>query len=642
LCALVLPLLWIAVAAGFAQTESQGSFDNLLLSAREAQGRGDYAAAAADYKSAVALRSDIPELWSNLGLMQDATGDYDGAVASFRKALAEKPSLYVPNLFLGIDFLHLNRAHQAVPYLVKAERLNGRDLQAPLSLGRAYLLGRDFTSASRAYQRALALDPKNGSAWFGLGIAVLDKVEADGRTISGEAANSAYARALYAQSLQKQGRNAEAVTEIHAVLTSNPRFPCAHATLGFLYLAQGQKQAAAREFAAEPQSCASAGMGEARLHVEENDNAPALVILSDLWKRDPGFVRSHLSLITDGLPADQAASFATYVDQEAGSGAPGRDSYRAIAAALGGATRNAATGAEKLRPAVRDNPAAAEADDRAGHYGRCADDLAATRARPSNISAGSEARELLLAQCAFMTGDYALSAAVSGQLAERSPRNVAALYWSVKANEQLALLAFSRYEQLEPHSERTHLLLGDMYRQRQRFQQAESEYKAASALAPEDTAPLFGLASTYSEDSKSDQALRLALTALEQSPQDPDLNLLAGEILVSQHQWAQAENYLQRSMNAKPQMLPHLHVLLGEVDEHTGKNEEAIREFRLGISSDDSGAVYYQLARIYSSMGNKAAAEDAIAHAKDLEQKRRERAAIAVEDGSDVAESDIR
>ena len=82
-----------------------------------------------------------------------------------------------------------------------------------------------------------------------------------------------------------------------------------------------------------------------------------------------------------------------------------------------------------------------------------------------------------------MTGDYSLSATASDLLATRSPHDMAALYWSVKANEKLAFVAFGHFEQLKPDSERTHLLLGDMYRQRQRFEQAESEYKTASTLA---------------------------------------------------------------------------------------------------------------------------------------------------------------
>jgi predicted Zn-dependent protease len=71
----------------------------------------------------------------------------------------------------------------------------------------------------------------------------------------------------------------------------------------------------------------------------------------------------------------------------------------------------------------------------------------------------------------------------------------------------------------------------------------------------------------------------------------------------------------------------------------TDRPQQAIGEFQMGLSSDQDGSVYYQLARIYSRMGNKTAAQDAIAHVKALEQKRRERAVIAVQDSA--AESDI-
>jgi cytochrome c-type biogenesis protein CcmH/NrfG len=114
---------------------------------------------------------------------------------------------------------------------------------------------------------------------------------------------------------------------------------------------------------------------------------------------------------------------------------------------------------------------------------------------------------------------------------------MAALYSSEKENKQLASVAIGQFKQLEPHSERRHLLLGDMSRQRQRYDQAENEYKTALMLAPQDPAPLFGLASTYSHESNPDKALSTAKSALGISPNDPDVSLLIGQILVSLHEW---------------------------------------------------------------------------------------------------------
>jgi len=656
---IALLLLCVIAAGGIAQSDSQGSFnrdsfDNLLLAARHAQSSNDYASAAGYYRRAVQLRADIPELWANLGLMEDATASYPDATASFRKALQLKPSLYVPNLFLGIDYLHLNRAHDAVPFLLKAEAINPADSQAPISLGRAYLSLGNFAAARGAYQRALALDPKNSSAWFAFGVLALDEVETDGRKLSGESANSAYARALFAESLREQARFKEAVSEEQAVLAADPHFPCAHARLGFSYLAQRQNDAATREFAAESPGCSLAALGHARLRIEADDDAAALALLSDLWKRDTGFVLANFGLLVDGLAADRVEALSAFVDQQSVAGAVPADLSVSLLAALRGAPQpvdELLTQAGLTRP--RDakgselprNLNAAEADARAGRYASCAVDLARGAHELSHSALrGNADGLLLLAGCAWMTGDYALSASASDLVAGQSPHGMAALYWSIQSNEKLAFVAFSRFEQLEPDSERTHLLLGDMYRQRQHLQQAENEYKAAAALAPQDPAPLFGLASAYSQDSKLALALSTAKTALGLSPDDPDLNVLAGQILVEQHEWAQAESYLKRSLNAtppiKPQMEPHVHVLLGQVYEQTDRPQEAISQFQMGLSSDQDGTIYYQLVRIYSRMGNKAAAQDAIAHVKALEQKRRERAVIAVQDSS-AAQSDI-
>jgi tetratricopeptide (TPR) repeat protein len=634
-CLKLLLLFLLAIPArGFGQQGQTDEFASLLAAAQQAQAGKDYAAAADAYEKAVKLRPDIPELWANLGLMQNATGSYTEAIESFRRATLLKPALYVPNLFLGIDYTHIHRGQEAIPFLVRAEVINPRDPQAPLSLGRAYWSAGNFAAARSAFQRAVALDGKNSSAWFALGVAALDEVEADGRKLSAEGANSAWAKALFAESLQEQSRFKEAVYQEQAVLAVDPRFLCAHSQLGFLYVAQQQNDAAPREFASESKGCALAALGRVRLRMDAGDNVGALALLRTLWEHDPGFVRSHVTLLTDGLASERSAAFSAFLGQQNGARALDPDLYQSLSAALQGASQPGFS-ADAKSGEIHGNAQAAEADDREERYGRCAAELA------SGIARRSDRDLLLLATCAFMTGDYSLSATASDLLATRSPHDMAALYWSVKANEKLAFIAFGHFEQLKPDSERTHLLLGDMYRQRQRFEQAESEYKTASTLAPEDPAPLFGLASAYSQDSKTDQALSTAKIALGMSPNDPDLNLLAGEILVWRHEWTEAETLLNKSFDAKPQALPHVHILLGEVYEGTGRTQDAISQLQMGLASDDDGSVYYRLARIYSRMGNKAAADAAIEHVKAIQEGRRQRAVVAVQDSSVAMQDDI-
>jgi tetratricopeptide (TPR) repeat protein len=634
-CLKLLLLFLLAIPVrGFGQQEQTDEFASLLAEAQQAQAGKDYVAAADAYKKAVKLRSDIPELWANLGLMENAIGSYPDAIESFRKAISLKPALYVPNLFLGIDYTHIHRGQEAIPFLVRAEAMNPRDVQAPLSLGRAYLSVGNFAAARSAFRRAVALDGQNSSAWFAFGVAALDEVEADGRKLSAEGANSAWAKALFAESLQEQSRFKEAVSQEQAVLAADPRFPCAHSQLGFLYVAQQHDADAPREFAGESQGCALAALGRVRLRLDAGDNAGALAGLRTLWEHDPGFVRSHATLLTDSLVSERSAAFSAFLDGQNGAGAVNPDLYQSLSAVLQGAPQPGFA-ADGKSAEIHGNAQAAEADARQERYGRCAAELAGGMARRSDRDL------LLLASCAFMTGDYSLSATASDLLATRSPHDMAALYWSVKANVKLAFAAFGHFEQLKPDSERTHLLLGDMYRQRQRYEQAESEYKTASTLAPQDAAPLFGLASAYSQDSKTDEALSTAKTALGMSPNDPDLNLLAGEILVSRREWTEAEACLNKGLDAKPQALPHVHLLLGEVYEETGRIQDAISQLKMALAGDEDGSAYYRLARIYSKMGNKAAADEAIGHVKAIQEGRRQRAVIAVQDSSAAMQDDI-
>ena len=82
--------------------------------------QSDFKTAAENYQQAVKMHPENAEMWANLGLMEHEGGDYAQAMKSFERAIHLKPSLYVPNLFLGIDSLHEGNSSAAIPSLVKA------------------------------------------------------------------------------------------------------------------------------------------------------------------------------------------------------------------------------------------------------------------------------------------------------------------------------------------------------------------------------------------------------------------------------------------------------------------------------------------------------------------------------------------
>ena len=173
-----------------------------------------------------------------------------------------------------------------------------------------------------------------------------------------------------------------------------------------------------------------------------------------------------------------------------------------------------------------------------------------------------------------------------------------------------------------------------MYRQRQRYDEALSQYKMALEISPADHAALLGLAYAYFGDANIDATIATATTALAINPGDPELNVLMGEALVARHDFAGAEPYLRKGLAAKPQMLPQVHALLGTVYAETGRTEDAIAQLEMGQPADGDGSIHYRLARMYRKAGDMKKADAAMQQVKLLEQQRRKGAVTALEDSS--------
>jgi len=629
---LLLLALLVKPELGLGQQTLSSRFDSFVASAQSAQAAGDYAAAAIDYKQAVKLCPGIPELWANLALMQQETRDFSGAIASFQTANRLNPSLYVPNLFLGIDYAHSGKATEAIPFLVKAETMNHSDPQAPLALGRAYIELRNYPAAIRELSRVTKMSPALGPAWFDLGIARLDKVELDARTMSIEGRQSPYAGALYAESLVKQARFGEAASLYKTLLDSRPQPPCVRSEWGFALLRNHDLVGAASAFAAERTAhpeCGLALFGQARLTMENGDTSQAAQLLIDLWDRDRGFFESNAAILFSGSSAKVAAAVPS-LSASANQREVPADLRKAL---LSASNPSAAGAADSFSTTDPDDTASApaihgtaEAFYAAGQFRNCERRLGA------NLAALNADQLRLLAACSYFTGDNQRAYDTATALAALQPHSLDALFWTIRANERLALAALARFQQLAPNSAASHVLLGDIDNQLERYDDAQDQYRKALAIDPADPAAMLGLASACLNSSNNPEAMRLASAALARTPDDPELNLIMAEALIGQHQYAPAEPYLIKSLHAKPQMLPRIHALLGKVYAETGRTQEAIKELKLGESSDEDGSGEYLLAHLYRELGDNTEAYRAIKQMEIIKQQRAARGVKRVED----------
>lgn len=628
---LTLCLLILLAGRSFGQQDQSSDLASLLAAAQQAQAANNYTAAIADYQQAVKLRPDIPELHANLGLMQHEAGHYPEAIQNFQRALRLKPSLYVPNLFLGVDYLQTGKAKEAIPLLMKAEKINAADPLPSLTLGRAYSSLGEYAPAIREFRRSLLINPRQGSAWFDMGLAELDQVEDDSRTMTSKYANTSYAEALFAESLVKQSRYNQAAGLYKNILAANDQPPCMRSEAGFIDLKQGYTQGAELQFKTERSQhpeCELAVLGEARLRMDAGSDQDALQLLHQVWTADHGFLDANAPQLVDGMSPEHITSFLNTLAQQQSPGNSESEFYANFKQIMqtSPSLREEVTAAQPS-PAHATAQSEAKEEYLAGHYRLCA-----TILKSSLKSTNGTALEMLAA-CSFFTGDYALTSDAARALESLpSHPDAQALYWSIQANERLAFESLDRFQAIEPDSARSHILLGDIYRQRERYDGAQKEYAKALTLSPNDPAALLGLATAYYGNANVAKTIEIAQQALLQRPDDPETNLLMGEALSSQHKFTEAEPYLLRALTAKPQMLPHVHALLGEVYASDGKTQDAIRELKLGAESDEDGSVHYQLARLYNKIGDRADAAAAIQKMKALQQERRAGAAIAIAD----------
>jgi tetratricopeptide (TPR) repeat protein len=630
----LLVVLLVSPVSGAGQQGPASRLESLVATAQQAQAAHDYAAAENAYGQAVRIEPQMPELWANLGLVEQQAGDIPAAVKSFLTANHLNPSLYVPNLFLGVDDLRFHKAQEATSFLSKAEKINKADPQAPLALGRAYFATGKFTAAAREFERATTLDPRLGDAWFALGIARLNQVESDARKMSMANGDSPFAGALYAESLEKQARFGEAATLYRSLLASYPQPPCMHSGLGFALLRHRDAEDAATEFAAERTAhpeCGLAILGQARMAIERGDGEHAAELLQGLWARDHGFVVSNIAFLIEGLSSDAAANVAGYFSQQ--SAVIPMDLRSVLLAAFNGSGQtladnpdsreSSATLSTETDSAVRKS---AEAYYKAGNFALCAErfDSEVTAQRADKLS--------LLAACAFFAGDNERASGAAAAMETVQPHSPEALYWSIQANQRLALKSLARFQQLESDSARSHVLLGDIYDQLERFDDAQSEYSKALSVAPGDPAALVGLASASLNNNNIEKAMETARLALKRNPQDAELNLIMAETLVAKEQFVQAEPYLMKSLTVKPQMVGHVHALIGKVYAETGRTRDAIDQLNMGLSSDENGSIHYLLARLYRQVGDTRDASAAIEQVKVIKQRGRDRGVKLVED----------
>ena len=631
--AVVVCCLTFSVLLGLAFSQAPEQFESLLASAQQAQARSDFQSAAEFYRQALSLHPEIAELRANLGLMYYQTGKDEKAIGAFREAIRLKPALFVPNLFLGLEYVKLKRFNEAIPYLKRAVQLKPTDAQAQLGLGQAYAGIGNTRLAIRCYLRANEIDPQNADTWYHLGVLYLEQVEANARVLLTRHKDSGYVQALIADTFAEQRAFIQSADAYKKALSLSSFPPDTQANYGFVLVSRhdlpSAQQAFNAELASNPGSL-MAKLGLARVHLERGELEESVKEIVRVFEADPGFLASDAWRFSAGLAPEKRAELDHALEQHQRA----RETPEELLALFRNVPPEQRASEAPAGPIAAEKTSASNGAGfyKAGNYSQCAATLA------PRVEALAPPDLQLLAGCAYSTGDYQNAFAAAAKLAANLATEPEGLYWETKSAQKLGTAALARASRLDSSSPKLHILLGDIYRQRKNFPDAEQEYRKALALRPQDTGALFGLSLALLADGQTDEALRQAQAALEKNPADPELNAVMGEILCSRSDFAGAEGYLKKSLNTKPEYVPHVHALLGKVYAQTNRTQQAISELKVALPGDKDGHLHYQIARLYLKVGDADSAKQAFDVSARIRREGLTRAAVAMQQGDDEIE----
>jgi tetratricopeptide (TPR) repeat protein len=622
--------LTISTVSGVAVAQDHDQVvQSVLAEARGAEARGDFSQAAEAYRKAVALEPSVPELWANLGLMEHEAGKISEAMTSFQHAARLKPSLFVPQLFLGLEYLQSKKAEAALPYLENAVRLNPDDLQAVRSLGKAHALLGHSESATELYLKEVQLAPDRGDSWLDLGTTYLQQVENDARLMTLSYRDSAYVNLRAAEVLAEEGQLIDAANAHKMAIASPQTMPCMFAEYGITLLRQQNIGAAREQFNQEIRTgshCGLAALGLAIAEAAQGNQETALSRLTSVATADPAFIRASLPLFRGAASTERVRSLIDLARSQQSASSSFNLGSLVEEALLSDDAPAPPTDFKNGRASEVETPSPADARRLydSGHLTECSQSLKPVL---QNISS---AQQQLLAACSFYVGDFQTTSRAAQQLRKSPVTREQGLYWESKADQYLAISALTRAGEIDADSPRMHVLLGDVFREKHRWDESEAEYRKAVALDSSSRSARLSLAITLFSEMKIDEALSLDKAILSEGPQDPEANLLAGEILIQLNRFSEAEPYLLRCADLKPELAPRYHTLLGKVYAETNRIPAAIAEYKVGLAADHDGSVHYQLGRLYQNSGDRTAATEAFKEAKRLADHKIDRERVAL------------
>jgi tetratricopeptide (TPR) repeat protein len=574
------------------------------------------------------LQPNSPNVLNNLGVAYHLEGRLSDAVRVLQQALRLEPDLLSANLILGIDYVKLNEPVRAVVPLQKVLAHDPNHRDALFALASVQMSLKHFDAAAKIYQHDLKVRPDDADAWFAMGLCYEHLAEGSARHLSETAAQSYYNQRLLGEFMLEADKEVEAEEAFRQALSTAPgKGEGLSAELGFVNLRLGEVAQAEEKFHAELGSNPAnieAKLGLVAVAMEQQDWQTSAKRLCDVYRADSGFFRSRLDFLFTLLGAKAGAGASSGL--AAIHVPPGCTSAIDLTRKESDSSEPMVDYESEFRAAMPPKPAflapdahtwaAARRASQEGRFAECARAL-----QPFKLQKSDEV--LFLTRCQAFSGQDLMAFDTVRDLVKIEPENPGALYWQAEATRHLAQAAMLRAVSLKPDSWQGQLLLGDVYRQRKKWDLAVSHYESAARLEPGTPGPLLGIATVHWLIGQYAPAEAALQQALHLDPDNPTANFELGDVYVRMHRFEEAIPYLEKNLAQASGNLA-AHGDLGKAYAALGRNHEAIAELTKALPSDDSGELYYQLYVLYKKNGETSLAQEALSKSEELRARDRE------------------
>jgi tetratricopeptide (TPR) repeat protein len=232
-----------------------------------------YSQAVAYYREAMALNASMPGLRLNMGLALFKTGKYQETIDLYLPLLKNQtpssPESQRLTVLVGMAYFGLGQYAAAIPYLSQASSSDPQNLPLLLTLAHSCLLSKQYQCVLDSYHQLVAKNAESAEADMLVGEA-LDEKDPVGAT-----------------------------HEFRSAIAANPKEPNAHFGLGYLLWTQKQYPEAAIEFKAELENTPGYTQAELYLadtYIQLNNIKGATPILERIVRTNPELSMARLDL----------------------------------------------------------------------------------------------------------------------------------------------------------------------------------------------------------------------------------------------------------------------------------------------------------------------------------------------------------